>query len=301
MTTTSADPDLLLTSGGGAWRGGGPLLLTYSFAADGADAVGNQLASNAWAPFFEAQRESVRMALDAWAAISGLSFLEVPDTPSGAGIDLRFRLEDLGGPAVFGRSWGPGDGDTDGDIALNLRLFRTDSLAPSATRIGFALLLHEIGHAIGLGHPAESSLDSRDLTVMSVTPERLPLPVAPRTLDALAAQALYGTEAEEQALGLRWSWDATLGAVRGEGTAGDDRLVGPGWATSSSTAPGMTCCWAWTAMTPSSAGWATTRWMGRRGGHAAPRLRSRRGDAGSRHRIPGHPGRDGPVQRNRGL
>lgn len=225
MTTAFSDPNTLLPLGSGAWRGGGPLLLTYSFAADGADVVGNQLPATAWAPFSAAQREAARNALDTWAAISGLSFLEVPDTPGGAGIDLRFRLEDLGGPAVFGRSWGPGDGDTDGDIALNLRLFRTDSLAPSATRIGFVTLLHEIGHAIGLGHPTEGE-DSRDLTVMSVTPGRLPLPAAPRALDAQAAQALYGTEAEEQALGLRWSWDAALGAVRGEGTAGDDRLVG---------------------------------------------------------------------------
>ena len=31
----------------------------------------------------------------------------------------------------------------DGDVALNIALFRTDSLAPSATRIGYQTLLHE--------------------------------------------------------------------------------------------------------------------------------------------------------------
>lgn len=227
MTTAASDPRKLLPPGGGVWRGGGPLLLTFSFATDGADAVGNQLPANAWAPFSAAQRDAVHKALGAWATICGLSFLEVPDAPGGAGIDLRFRLEDLGGPAVLGRSWGPGEDDMAGDVALNLRLFRADSLAPSDTRIGFATLLHEIGHAIGLGHPAEGQ-DSRDITVMSVTPGRLPLPAAPRAADALAAQALYGTEAAEQALGLRWSWDAGLGAARGEGTVADDRLIGTG-------------------------------------------------------------------------
>jgi hypothetical protein len=108
ITTAASDPRMLLTPGGGVWRGGGPLLLTFSFATDGADAVGNQLPVNAWALFSAAQRDATRKALEAWAAICGLSFLDVPDTPGGAGIDLRFRLEDLGGPTVLGRSWGPG-------------------------------------------------------------------------------------------------------------------------------------------------------------------------------------------------
>jgi hypothetical protein len=226
MATAAPDPRALLPAGGSAWRGGGPLLLTFSFAGDAADVVGNLLPEGSWAPFSLAQQEAARLALAGWAAVSGLSFLEVPDLAGGAGIDLRFRLEDLGGPGILGRAWAP----PEGDIALSLGLFRGDSLAPSASRIGFATLLHEIGHAIGLGHPGEGLVplppgqDSRDVTVMSGTPGRLALPTAPRALDALAAQALYGTEVAEQALGLHWSW--AEGAVRGEGTAGADRLNG---------------------------------------------------------------------------
>ena len=87
--------------GGDAWRGGGPLPLTFSFAADGLDAVGNLLADGAWAAFSLAQQAAARLALAEWAAVCGLTFLEVPDQLGGSGIDLRFRLDRLG-PGVLG-------------------------------------------------------------------------------------------------------------------------------------------------------------------------------------------------------
>src|SRR3712207_420236 len=111
MATSLPVPRGLLPVQGVAWRGGGPLVLTFSFAADGADAVGNLLPEADWAPFSAVQRVAARQALEGWAAVSGLSFLKVPDLPGGAGIDLRFRLEDLGGIGVLGRAWGPGEGD----------------------------------------------------------------------------------------------------------------------------------------------------------------------------------------------
>ena len=243
MTTASADPRILLASLGSFWRTGGPALLTFSFAADNADAVGNLLPDAAWAPFSTAQQASARLALEAWAATTGLTFLEVPDIAGGGGpngsIDLRFRLEAMG-PGVLGRATGGTGGEPDGDIALSLGLFRTDGLAPSATRIGFTTLLHEIGHGIGLVHPGDGEAapapgeDSRDLTILSAHSGRLPLPAGPRALDQQAAQVLYGTAAEEQALRLHWRWDGapgpTGGAVRGEGTPGDDHLAGTGLA-----------------------------------------------------------------------
>lgn len=235
MPAVSPDPRILLDRPGSIWRLGGPTLLTFSFATDGEDAVGNRLADTAWAAFSAAQQVATRLVLEAWGATSGLGFLEVPDTGGGLGVDLRFRLEAMG-LGVLGRATGGQANEPDGDIALSLGLFRADGLAPSTTRIGFTVLLHEIGHGIGLMHPGDGETmpapgeDNRDTTIMSAHSGLLPLPVAPRALDQLAAEALYGTEAAEQARGLHWRWDAVLEAVRGKGAAGADHLAGTGLA-----------------------------------------------------------------------
>ena len=210
----ATDPSILLQAGAPRWRDGGPLVLTFSFAADGLDAAGN--GAGTWAAFTAAQRHAARQALEAWAAVSGLGFLEVPDRPGGAGIDLRFRMEALG-LGVFGEASPPGDGD----IALNLTLFRSDPLTPGTTRVGFPVLLHEIGHTLGLDHPDEVPGATRDLTVMANMAGVLAQPAAPRALDAAAVASLYGTPAE--AAGREFAWDAAAGVVRG---AGEGRVAG---------------------------------------------------------------------------
>jgi len=189
---------------------GKPAVVTYSFAADG---------PAGFAPFSAQQQASARSALAAWDSISGLSFVELPDTPGGAGIDLRFRLEAMNSVAILGQT----DLPPDGDVALNIALFRFDSLAPSTTRIGYQTLLHEIGHGLGLGHPDASIPGAAQNTIMVATLGQT-MPVnAPLAWDRAAIQSLYGTQEAET---LHWSWDASLAAVRGEGTAGDDVING---------------------------------------------------------------------------
>ena len=189
---------------------GKPAVVTYSFAADG---------PAGFARFSAQQQASTRSALAAWDSISGLSFVEVPDTPGGAGIDLRFRLEAMNSVSILGQT----DLPPDGDVALNIALFRSDSLAPSTTRIGYQTLLHEIGHGLGLGHPGASIAGAAQNTIMVATLGQT-MPVnAPLAWDRAAIQSLYGTQESET---LHWSWDPSLGAVRGEGTAGDDVMTG---------------------------------------------------------------------------
>ena len=192
---------------------GQPAPVTFSFATD--------IPAGSVA-FSAPQQASSRLALAAWDSVSGLSFVEVPDMAGGAGIDLRFRLDPMSAINVLGQSSLP----PWGDVALNVALFRGDSLAPSATRIGFQTLLHEIGHGLGLSHPAPGTANAAANTLMIDTlgrgaPARAPLP-----WDREAVQTLYGTPEAEAALGLRWSWDGALAAVRGQGTTGDDLLTG---------------------------------------------------------------------------
>jgi|GEM_PF-1878798 len=207
-----ADTFITLLSHFTSWNdlAGKPAVVTYSFAADG---------PAGFAPFSAQQQASARSALAAWDRISGLSFVELPDTPGGAGIDLRFGLEVMNSPTILGQTELP----PDGDVALNIALFRTDSLAPSATRIGYQTLLHEIGHGLGLAHPDATIPAAAQNTLMVATLGQTQPVNAPLAWDRAAIQSLYGTQEAET---LRWSWDACLGAVRGEGTPGDDVMTG---------------------------------------------------------------------------
>ncbi len=207
-----AEPFTTLLSHFASWNdlSGKPAVVTYSFAADG---------PTGFVPFSAAQQVSARAALTAWDSMSGLAFVEVPDVAGGAGIDLRLRLDAMNSVNTLGQS----DLPPDGDVALNVALFRLDSLAPSSTRIGFQTLLHEIGHGLGLAHPDPSIAGAAQNTIMVATLGQTAPVNAPLAWDRAAIQSLYGTEETET---LRWSWDNGLHAVRGEGTAGDDVMIG---------------------------------------------------------------------------
>lgn len=162
----------------------GPLVLTYSFPyANGINpqfeagsGYSNLLEPQASFGLDAAQRQGVRDALSYWSGVANIDFQEVTETNTSAGT-LRFAWTNRSnGPAV---AWAYGPHDSraaGGDVWLgagtSLGLLADDAWHPGGE--GYATLLHEIGHALGLKHPFDGAPqlgeeDSQQYTVMSYT------------------------------------------------------------------------------------------------------------------------------------
>jgi len=209
---------------GSAWYAGPPagraVVLTYSFSAAPEQAMAGRadLASLGFRPFDEAARTATRQALAAWSAVSGITFREM----TGSEGDLTFgfyNLAALGAGDAAGTGGYPSSGAFVG-AGGKLEVFSGELTASGDVHIDFDyrstttdtdlmhVLLHEIGHALGLKHPHEDDptllVDNGDLTVMSYQPPRNAV-LGPYDLSAI--QALYGTPTGAARLET-WSWDA---------------------------------------------------------------------------------------------
>jgi len=168
--------------------------------------------------FTEAERELARQALAAWGDICGVVFFEVPP---GAGADVNFARYDLptalnmNAAGVFtGGGW-IGDWTSfifiDDDIAVSSDLGR--------------ILLHEVGHLLGLKHPHEGEIQLdpavNDLahTVMSYNLSGWTGGLG--TFDVQAAQFMYGDAGSDGSQISAWSWNAATNTLTqtGDGTA----------------------------------------------------------------------------------
>lgn len=171
--------------------------LTYSFrvASDG-DA---SMPGSGFQAFSSEQQQLVRDLFDELFAQTGLSFREVADTGASYG-QMRFGISQQTDTA--GVSYAPNDtgsGARAGDVWMDV-----ESMADVARgSIGYGVLLHEIGHALGLAHPGDdgtltgSSLgdDDTSFTVMSANGLLDGVPRATfGVYDLLALQEIYGSK-----------------------------------------------------------------------------------------------------------
>lgn len=114
--------------------------------------------------FSAAEQQVVRKLLAETSALSGISFTEVADSSASHG-QIRFGVSQQA--ATEGVAWLPnqsGAGDQAGDVWMDVESMTNLAVGSE----GYAALLHELGHALGLRHP--TNVDPGDAWSNVVTP-----------------------------------------------------------------------------------------------------------------------------------
>jgi serralysin len=169
-------------------------------------------ADSSFTVFNSTMEAAARSALDAWAAVANISFVEVSD--AGAGGQIRFGANYQSGSS--GYAYYPSSSEIGGDVMIANNY--SYNLAPEAGNYGYLTLLHEIGHAIGLKHPGnyssgsegpflDGSIDNTDTTVMSYYDGSASYASGLGWLDVLAVRYLYGTDTAGSIGNVTWGED----------------------------------------------------------------------------------------------
>ena len=158
-----------------------------------------------WSSFSETEAVRAGKALKTWTDVSGVSVTRVADNQAVAG-EIRFAKTSFMISDEYAHAYYPSENPSSGDVWMSPG-WGSGKGAPLGS-YDYLTLIHEIGHALGLKHPFETSSDNSTTasstndsffhTVMSysVKPGYSGnadfYPTTPMYLDLVAIQYLYG-------------------------------------------------------------------------------------------------------------
>ena len=204
ITAQSMAEQAIAAGAGWRWNSAQPLgsatTVTFSFVSQ---VPSYSVGASGFRVFSATEQQLVRDILAKTSAITGISFTEVADSGSSAG-QVRFGVSQQA--ATKGVSWLPGQagaGDLAGDVWMDVESMV--GIAPGTE--GYAALLHEIGHALGLRHPRNADPGDNWVTQLRELDDRTTLSAMSSQLsadglyrmdwgplDVLALRHLYGNK-----------------------------------------------------------------------------------------------------------
>ena len=249
-----------LTRKGFSWGvKGQPFTLTYGFRATEPTTLPTDVGG--FSRFNSAQIVHAELALQAWADVSGLTFVRAGSGSTGEAAYsdsavILFANYSTGKEGVGAFAYLPAGSDkldfasSSGDVWVNVSL--SYNAAPTVGNYGLYSLTHELGHALGLSHPADYRAssgnptygadaiyfeDSRQYTLMSYFDESFTgasfasstYAAAPLLDDIAAIQLLYGPNMATRTGDTTYGFNATAGRAWFEATSTSSVLVFAAW------------------------------------------------------------------------